>query len=173
MDGASGVAAGRAWRGGAGAAKLEGMMPAPSRPRPAARAATLALLAAVGVGAAGAVACNSDSVVSNNSGGISLGNPSYVLGIPTAVSVRQRATTILPVTIVRTDYTGPVFVTFTGLPKGVTAPTLSSTSTDAMSITLFADSTSVPGVTAVTVNSSGVDVASRTATFQLTVAANP
>lgn len=165
---------GEAWRGGAERAKLVDMIPAPQRLRVSAVASRrFAATLTVVVSAFAVGACNGDAVASNNSGGISLGNPSYTLGVPAAVSVRQRATTIIPVTIVRTDYTGPVFVTFSGLPKGVTAPTVSSTTTDKLSITLTADSTSVPGVSAVTVNSSGVEVTSRTATFQLTVAANP
>lgn len=156
------------------AGDFEGMILVSPRCRAvAAPLVRIVTLAAVFAGAVTAGACNGDAVVSNNSGGISLGNPSYTLGVPSAVSVRQRATTSIPLTIVRTDYTGTVFVTFAGLPKGVSAPTVSSTTTDALSITLTADSTAVPGVTAVTVNSSGVDVTSRTATFQLTVAANP
>lgn len=165
---------GEAWRGGAARAKLVDMIPAPQRFRVSAVSSRrVAATLAVVVSAFTVGACNGDAVASNNSGGISLGNPSYTLGVPAAVSVRQRATTVIPVAIVRTDYTGPVFVTFSGLPKGVTAPTVSSTTTANLSITLTADSTSVPGVTAVTVNSSGVEVTSRTATFQLTVAANP
>lgn len=165
---------GEAWRRGAERAKLVDMIPAPQRLRVSAvTSRRFATTLTVVVSALAVGACNGDPVASNNSGGISLGNPSYTLGVPAAVSVRQRATTIIPVTIVRTDYTGPVFVTFAGLPKGVTAPTVSSTTTDKLSITLTADSTSVPGVTAVTVNSSGVEVTSRTATFQLTVGANP
>ena len=140
------------------------MMRALLRPR---RAALVVLV----LGAATS-ACNSDKATSS-SGGISLGNPSYQLGVPAAISVRQRATTTVPVTIVRTDYSGPVFVTFAGLPKGVTAPTVSSTTNDQLSITLTADSSSVPGVTSVTVNSTGIDVTARTTTFTLTVAANP
>jgi len=113
-------------------------------------------------------ACNGDAA-SSTSPQVTLGNPSIAIGVPTAISIRPRNSTIVPVTIIRTDYAGPVFVVFSGLPKGVSGPSVSSTSTNKLDITLNADSTAVPGVTPVTVNMTGNDVTSVSATFQLTV----
>ncbi|HNV77042.1 MAG: hypothetical protein IPK33_03990 [Gemmatimonadetes bacterium] len=116
-------------------------------------------------------ACNSDSGGQASTGPIFPVTPKFEIGVPTAASVIQGATTTLPITIIRTAYPGPVFVTFSGLPAGVTAPGVSSTSTDQLSITITAGASATTGVKEVTVNATGSDAPSRTATFNLTVVA--
>lgn len=115
--------------------------------------------------------CNADSGGPTSSGPIFPVSPKFEIGVPTAASVVQGATTVLPIIITRTEYTGPVFVTLSGLPAGATAPGVSSTSTNNLSITITAAATATTGVKDVTVNATGSDAPSRTATFQLTVAA--
>lgn len=115
--------------------------------------------------------CNSDSASQTSSGPIFPVSPKFEIGVPTAASVVQGATTVLPIIITRTEYAGPVFVTLSGLPAGATAPGVSSTATNNLNITITAAATATTGVKEVTVNATGSDAPSRTATFQLTVAA--
>jgi hypothetical protein len=126
------------------------------------RAVSVALLAA---------ACNSDAATSNTGGGGGIPVPMIDVSIPAAVAIRQGASATLAVTIARTSYTGAVFVTRSGLPAGVSAPVISSTSTNTLSIPLQADTTAALGPATVTVVAQGVDVASVTRTFVLTVSA--
>ena len=123
-------------------------------------AATLAVLA-----------CTSDSAPPTSSGPIFPVSPKFEIGVPTAASVVQGATTTVPITIIRTAYPGPVFFTLSGLPTGVTAPGVSSTSTDQLSITLTAGAAAAARVEGGTVSATGGDAPSRTATFNLTVVA--
>lgn len=73
------------------------------------------------------------------------------------------------VAITRTDYTGPVFVTFSGLPAGVSAPGVSSTSTNQLSIPIVAAPSASPTAANVQVNAQGINVAPVSTTFLLTV----
>ncbi|MCU0634062.1 MAG: hypothetical protein MUE41_04230 [Gemmatimonadaceae bacterium] len=97
--------------------------------------------------------------------------PGIRLTVPTSLSVRQGATVVVPITIARTDYTSVVGVTFSGLPRGVAAPTVSTTSTNAFSIPLVADTSAAVGTAQVTVTGQGIDIPTQTATFALTVTA--
>lgn len=134
------------------------MMPLRFLPR-AGTVAALLLLAA----------CSSD----NDSGGTATQPtppvPAIAITVPATLSVRQGGTVSVPITIRRTEYTGVVFATFTGLPTGVQAPNVSSTSTNAFTIPLVADSLAAVGATSVRVTAQGIDVATQTATFSLTV----
>lgn len=74
------------------------------------------------------------------------------------VALRQGGSDTVRIAIARTDYTGPVFVTFEGLPAGVRAPSVSSTSTNAFRIPLNADSNAALGVRTATITASGIDI---------------
>lgn len=130
-----------------------------------ARAALLTLVLGLGLGG-----CNSDSAASPSSGS-PLGLPvgSFDIGIPTAVAIRQGGTAVLEVTIIRTAFVAPVFVTLAGLPTGVSAPGVSSTSTNQILLPLSADSVAVVGVKSVQVTAQGSDVPTVTKSFSLTV----
>lgn len=130
----------------------------PMRTRPATTLASLLLLAACSAGDG-----------SSESTGPTPPNPKFDITIPQSASIRQGAGSNINIAIARTDYTGPVFVTFAGLPTGVTAPIVSSTSTNAFNIQLLADSTAALGTKTVTVNAYGIDVPQVNKTLPLTV----
>jgi hypothetical protein len=116
-------------------------------------------------------ACSSDG----SSGG-TVTNPTppvsaIAITVPATLSVRQGGTVTVPITIRRTDYTGVVFVNFSGLPTGVVAPVVSSTSTNAFNIPLVVDTLARVGAASVRVTAQGIDVATQTADFSLTVTA--
>jgi len=115
--------------------------------------------------------CNSDAATSNTGGGGGIPTPKIDISVPAALAIRQGGSATLAVTIARTAYTGTVFVTRSGLPTGVSAPVINSTSTNALSISLQADTTATLGPATVTVSAQGVDVATVTRTFVLTVSA--
>ena len=96
--------------------------------------------------------------------------PGVVLVVPSAIGVIQGGTTVLTVGITRTSYVGVVFMTMTGLPNGVTGPTVTSTSTNQFQVTLVASTTATVGAATVTVHGSGIDIPSTQATFVLNVA---
>lgn len=100
-----------------------------------------------------------------------LPNPKIAITTPGQVAIVQGQSAVAAVTIARTDYTGVVFMTLSGLPTGVTGPSVTSTQTNQINITLVADTNATLGTRTVTVNASGVEVASVTGTFQLTVVA--
>ncbi len=136
--------------------------------RPAARfraTLTFALLAT------SLAACSSDG----SSGGTVTNPPPPVsaiaITVPATLSVRQGGTVTVPIAIRRTDYTGVVFVNFAGLPTGVVAPVVSSTSTNAFNIPLVVDTLARVGAASVRVTAQGIDVATQTADFSLTVTA--
>jgi hypothetical protein len=97
--------------------------------------------------------------------------PAIAITAPTTLTVRQGGTVTVPITIRRTDYPGVVFVNFTGLPTGVVAPVVSSTSTNAFNIPLVADTLARVGSALVRITAQGIDVATQTADFSLTVTA--
>ncbi len=141
---------------------------APRTPRRAVRRAML--LASLIPGLLLSAGCNSDS--SGSSGGNPTGLPtgSFDIGVPAALAVRQGLTTILEVNITRAGgYVAPVFVTITGLPNGVTAPSVSSTSTNQLRITLTATAQATLGPTTATVTAQGNEVPNVVKTFVLTV----
>lgn len=112
--------------------------------------------------------CNSDRATADSGGG-GLPVPKIDISVPAAVAIRQGGAATLTVTIMRTEYTGAVFVTRAGLPTGVSAPVISSTSTNTLAIPLQADTAAAPGPATVTVSAQGTDVASVSRTFVLTV----
>jgi hypothetical protein len=116
--------------------------------------------------------CNSGDTTSNTSSGPIFGTAKFEIGLPASATIRRGSTTVVPITIIRTAYTGFVFVTFSGLPTGVVAPSLSSTATDLMNVTLTADAAAALGSKTVTVNANGSDVAAVTGSFSLTVTAS-
>lgn len=75
------------------------------------------------------------------------------------------------ISITRTDYTSVVGVTFAGLPGGVTAPSISTTSTNAFRIPIRADSNATLGTVSATISASGTEVATVTAQLSVTVTA--
>lgn len=85
------------------------------------------------------------------------------------VTLRQGGVDTVRIAIARTDYTGPVFVTFDGLPVGVRAPSVSSTSTNAFRIPLVADSNAALGTRTATITASGIDIPTVTAQLGVTV----
>ncbi len=113
--------------------------------------------------------CNSDS--SGSSGGNPTGLPtgSFDIGVPAAVAVRRENSTIVEVNITRSGFVAPVFVTISGLPNGVTGPSVSSTSTNQVRITLVADVHATLGPVTATVTAQGSDVPTVTKQFMLTV----
>ncbi len=125
-----------------------------------------ALLVAALVVSAG---CNSDSTGSTGGNPTGLPTGSFDIGIPAAVAVRRENTTIVEVNITRVAYVAPIFVTMTGLPSGVAGPSVSSTSTNQMRITLVADAQAALGPATVTVTAQGSDVPHVVKTFVLTV----
>jgi hypothetical protein len=131
------------------------------------RCRTAILLAGSLVVSAG---CNSD--ISGSSGGNPTGLPtgSFDIGVPAAVAVRRENSTIVEVNITRSGYVAPIFVTISGLPTGVVGPSVSSTSTNQLRITLVADAQATLGPTTATVTAQGSDVPSVTKQFTLTVA---
>lgn len=92
------------------------------------------------------------------------------IAVPPSARIPPGGTLQVVVTITRTEYTGPVFVSFSGLPAGVTAPAVSSTSTSQLSIPLVADPTASPNAANVQVNAQGINVSPVSTTFLLTVA---
>ncbi len=120
---------------------------------------------------AGIAGCNSDSATDVNGNPIGLPTGSFDIGIPTAVAVRQGASTILEVNILRSGYVAPIFVTVTGLPTGVTGPSVSSTSTNQLRLPLTADTLATLGPATATVTAQGSDVPTVTKQFRLTVGA--
>jgi hypothetical protein len=132
----------------------------PNRPSRLLVAGALALLAACSPG--------DDN---NTSTGPTPPVPGIRLTVPTTLTVRQGATVTLPIAITRTDYTSVVGVTFAGLPRGVVAPTVSTTSTNAFNIPLVADTAAALGTAQVTITGQGIDIPSQSATFALTVTA--
>lgn len=112
-------------------------------------------------------ACGSDSVTNPDP---VLPTPGVALTVPTALGMIQGGSTTLVVGITRTSYVGVVFLTLTGLPNGVTGPTVTSTSTNQFQVILNASTTATTGAATVTVNASGIDIPSRQATFVLNVA---
>jgi hypothetical protein len=64
-----------------------------------------------------------------------------------------------------------VFVNFTGLPTGVVAPVVSSTSTNAFNIPLVVDTLARVGSSLVRITAQGIDVATQTGDFSLSVTA--
>ena len=116
------------------------------------------------------VACNGDKATT---GSVPGGFPpaTIQISVPSSLAVRQGATVSLEVNIIRTNYTAAVFVTVTGLPNGVTAPSVSSTSNNQLLIPLVADTNAVLGSKSVTVNAQGTDVPFVTGTVSLTVSA--
>jgi hypothetical protein len=130
---------------------------------PARRATVVVALATAVLGA-----CSpGDSTGSGT--GPPLPQPKIGITLGAQASVKQGDRVSIAIAIQRTDYTGPVFVTFENLPRGVTAPSVSSTSTNQFNIPLVADSTAPLASSLVRVNATGIDVASVVATFTRTV----
>lgn len=100
-----------------------------------------------------------------------LPTPKVALVVPTALGIIQGGTTQLVVNINRTSYVGVVFMTLSGLPNGVTGPTVTSTSTNQFNVTLVATATATTGAATVTVNASGIDIPAAQGSFVLNVAA--
>ena len=93
---------------------------------------------------------------------------------PTSASVQQGQTTSFQVTAVRTDYTGAINVTVSGLPTGVTvAPVSLPAGQTTTTVTVSASLSAAVGTHSLTVTASGTGVASVTGTFELTVTAAP
>jgi hypothetical protein len=134
------------------------------------RARWLPLLAVVALAACGGEGGGGSGVT--GPGGPTLPMPSIRLSAPTTLSVARGGTVTVPIDIARTDYTGVVFVNFTGLPTGVVAPSVSSTSTNRFAIPLRADSTAALGATTVRITGQGVDIPVVTVQFTLTVTPN-
>ena len=111
-------------------------------------------------------ACSPGDGSTTGTGGVPESKFTITVG---AASIRQGTAAVVPITIVRTFYTGPVFISVTGLPQGVTGPSFTSTSLNLINYNLTADTSAVLGGVQVTVNASGVDVATVAATFALTV----
>lgn len=112
-------------------------------------------------------ACSGDSVTSPDP---VLPTPGVKITVPTALGVIQGGTTVLTVGITRTSYVGVVFMTLSGLPNGVTGPSVTSTSTNQFQVTLVATATATTGAATVTVHASGIDIPNAQATFVLNVA---
>ncbi len=75
------------------------------------------------------------------------------------------------ISITRTDYTSVVGVTFSGLPNGVTAPSISTTSTNAFRIPVRADTNATLGTVTAIITASGTEVQAVTAQLSVTVTA--
>jgi hypothetical protein len=121
---------------------------------------------AVAIAMVSLAACGSDSVTNPDP---DPPTPGIALTVPSALGIIQGGSTNLVVGITRTSYVGVVFLTLTGLPNGVTGPTVTSTSTNQFQVILNASATATTGAATVTVNASGIDIASRQATFVLNV----
>ena len=93
---------------------------------------------------------------------------------PTTLSVQQGGTAISTVTISRTNgFAGPVTLTATGLPNGVTAafdPAAPTTNTSTLTLTAAANATA-GGPTTVAVRGNATGITEQTATLALTVTA--
>jgi hypothetical protein len=132
---------------------------------------TLRTVLPVVVLAASLAACGGDGNSGGNVTNPGPPGPAIAITIPASLSVRQGGTVTVPITIRRTDYTGVVFVNFTGLPTGVVAPVVSSTSTNAFNIPLVVDTLARVGSSLVRITAQGIDVATQTGDFSLTVTA--
>ncbi|MBC7896974.1 MAG: hypothetical protein H7066_16265 [Cytophagaceae bacterium] len=119
------------------------------------------------VALASVAACGSDGVAGPDP---TPPTPGVALTVPTALGVIQGGTTILTVGIARTSYVGVVFMTLSGLPAGVTGPSVTSTSTNQFQVTLVATPTATTGAATVTVHASGIDIPNAQGTFVLNVA---
>lgn len=117
-----------------------------------------------------AAGCNGDGSDSGSGNPTGLPTGSFDIGVSAAVAVRRENSTIVDVNVTRSGgYVAPVFVTLTGLPSGVTGPSVSSTSTNQVRLTLVADGQATLGATTVTVTAQGSDVPNVVKTFVLTV----
>lgn len=94
---------------------------------------------------------------------------------PAAVSVVQGASATTTATITRSGgFTGPLALTVTGLPAGVTATVDPASATGGTAtITIAVAATAAPGTATLTVQAAGTGVAPQTATVALTVTAAP
>lgn len=88
------------------------------------------------------------------------------------LAVTQGSSQNLTLTLTRTDFTGDVSLSATGLPNGVTAtftPATLTGSTLSSTLAIAAAADAAPGTVTVTLHATGTGVTEQTATFSLTV----
>ena len=114
--------------------------------------------------------CGSSGTANNNPGSIGLALS------PSTESTQPGGQTITTATLTRSGFTGPVNLTFTGVPTGVTATVsnigFGGTSTTA-TVTLDVGIATVAGTYSIVMHGTGNGVAEVTATYTLTVTAAP
>ena len=114
--------------------------------------------------------CGSSGTANNNPGAIALALS------PTSESAQAGGQTITTATLTRSVFTGPVNLTFTGVPTGVTATVsnivFGGTSTTA-TVTLDVGIGTVAGTYPIVMHGTGNGVTEATATYTLTVTAAP
>ena len=99
--------------------------------------------------------------------------PGVQIASPATYTVLRENDDTLAVTVNREGgFTGPVTVTLTGLPAGVTADPFTSASGTTVKVPLTITDAAVAGTSTVTVSVSGTAIATKTTTTALTVATN-
>ena len=146
-----------------------------SAPRRPVRSLAASLMTAATVASlAGAIGCSS----SDGSPGPQPGQSSSITLVvnPTGATIQQGSVGPLGASVGRTNYTGSVDITLTGLPAGVTTTTLSTQTTPGITIHLYqlnVASTTATGTYPITVRASGTGVTAVTGTYTLVVTAAP
>lgn len=114
--------------------------------------------------------CGSSGTANNNPGAIALALS------PTSESVQPGGQTITTATLTRSGFTGPVNLTFTGVPTGGTATVsnivFGGTSTT-VTVTVDVGIATVAGTYPIVMHGTGTGVTEATATYTLTVSTAP
>jgi len=125
---------------------------------------------------AAAVTVTVNGVVSNapNYTVSTVTQPNYTLACPASLTVNRGANAAVTCTLTRTNFTGSVSFSVSGLPTGVTAAlNPASTTGNSTTVTFTASSTAALGAANVTISAAAVGLTTRTASIALTVASAP
>jgi hypothetical protein len=147
----------------------------PSRRRPFRSLVTFLLTAAAVTSLSGAAACSSSD---GSPGPQPAGSSSSITLVvnPTGATIQQGSVGPFGVSVGRTNYTGNVDITLTGLPAGVTSTAISTQTTPGVTVILYqlnVASTTAVGTYPVTVRASGSGVTDATGSYTLVVSAAP
>ncbi len=100
--------------------------------------------------------------------------PNYTFACPATLSVNRSANGAITCTLTRTNFTGAVSFSVTGLPTGVTAAfNPASTTGNSTAVTFTAGANATLGIANVTISAAAMGLTTRTAPVALTVASAP